>query len=225
MSPTVPPEFMTLLPYIAHELGRDEPMLWHCQAFQEDQGNDKSTGSRTICEAHEIYEGENWLSKFVMNSTGTAATSTSTDDIQLPPNLSPQEELKQLKIKFGSWSLAPQLVTTQSSYQKDLVAEMVRPLWTANSFMSQHARSPREFQEFVMGMASGDWQVQLQDLVVHGFFDVPTMKKLYGGTEVGTAENLAIHHALLFEYESNLFDRHLFEATNEICMPLQGGQS
>ena len=76
-----------------------------------------------------------------------------------------------------------------------------------------------------MGMASGDWQVQLQDLVVHGFFDVPTMKKLYGGTEVGTAENLAIHHALLFEYESNLFDRHLFEATNEICMPLQGGQS
>ena len=28
-----------------------------------------------------------------------------------------------------------------------------------------------------MGMASGDWQVQLQDLVVHGFFDAPTMKK------------------------------------------------
>ena len=25
MSPTVPPEFMTLLPYIAHELGQDEP--------------------------------------------------------------------------------------------------------------------------------------------------------------------------------------------------------
>ena len=226
MSPTVPPEFMTLLPYIAHELGQDEPQTLHgivnlfrrvkeMKSLQVLGPCVKLMRWCSLWESYEFYEGENWLSKFVMNSTGTAAIPTSTDDVQLQPNLSPQEELKQLKIKFGSWSLAPQLVTPQSSYQKDLVAEMVRPLWTANSFMSQHVRSPREFQEFVMGMASGDWQVQLQDLVVHGFFDVPTMKKLYGGTEVGTAENLAIHHALLIK----LLNMRAISLTDAFLMP------
>ena len=171
MSPTVPPDFMTLLPYIAHELGQDEPHTLDgiVKLFRriKEMKSLQVLGPyvKLMCwfswwesyDSYEFYEGENWLSKFVMNSTGTAATSTSTDDIQLPPNLSPQEELKQFSIKFGSWSLAPELVTPQSSYQKDLVAEMVRPLWTANSFMSQHVRSRREFQEFVMGMASGDW--------------------------------------------------------------------
>ena len=107
---------MTLLPYFAHELGQDEPQTLDgivklCSGIKKTKSLQvlgpfvKLMRSFSWWESCEFYEGENWLSKFAMNSTGTAATSTSTDDIQLPPNLSPQEGLKQLKIKL--WSCDP----------------------------------------------------------------------------------------------------------------------
>ena len=84
-------------------------------------------------QSSELYEGENFMNKYLMLTT----TDDSFDEIkefELPEGLSPQGELRQVKMKHGSGSLAPQLVSLQSFWKQNLIAGIARPLW--NDFTS-----------------------------------------------------------------------------------------
>lgn len=53
--------------------------------------------------------------------------------------LTDKQELQQLKLKHGTWGLAPLLVTPASMFQKDLIKSLVAPSWT------HHAQRAEKF--------------------------------------------------------------------------------
>ena len=146
-------------------------------------------------ECHQFYSGEVWFTKLLMQSTldpeGNLADAV---PFTLPQadGLTPQQELRELKIKHGSWALAPSLVTQESFWQKTLIFELAKPLWSMYSSMSKEVQHPRDVLSFTIKMSNGGWKEELASIIANGFFDTAVIRKLYF-TEGPSEERLTRH--------------------------------
>lgn len=59
----------------------------------------------------------------------------------------PREQLRQLKIKHGSWALAPRLITVESMFKRQLIFELGSPSWLYNSSRAKNVLSPVQVAE------------------------------------------------------------------------------
>lgn len=142
----------------------------------------------------------------------------------LPEGLSPQEELRHLKMKHGSWNLAPQLVSAQTMFDKDLIAEVGRPLWTSSTEFTTTTHTPQQFQDYVIKMSCGEWRLELQALVGAACFDVGVLKKLYYEPGLATPANLQTHQipGEACSHEVQVLGGYIPEATFQICCHCRG---
>ena len=131
-----------------------------------------------------FFSGEIWMTKLLMTSSiDPEGDSVDSQPFQLPDDqagkLTPQQELRQLKIKHGGWALAPSLVTEQAMWQRALIYEVGQPLWSMYSAMSKEVQKPGDVLAFTAQMSKQGWVKELADLIDHGFFDIGVMKRLY----------------------------------------------
>lgn len=202
-------EFQAYLPLICLELQQEEPVTREgiLQIFNkiEEMRSLQILGPLVKVmrwfswwDSYQFYLGENWMTKYVIMSA-TDKGSFEEEALDTPEGMTPQEEIRHLKGKLGNWVLAPTFVTCQRMWEKDLIAEMGRPLWSASTHLSQHVHTPDEFLQHVVHMATGGWKDELQSLIDHGCFSVPAMKRLYSDNGMGTTTNLQTHKKLLLK--------------------------
>lgn len=205
------PSFLKFLPLICSERGETEDG----SNDQKERMFQAMLGMRTcqICgpltklmrwwswwECHEFYLGELWMSKLVMLSElGPENIEADAAPFSLPDaeGLSPQQELRQLKMKHVGWALAPSLITEESMWQKTLIFEVGKPLWSLYSKMSKEVQKPSDVLQFTINMSMGGWVEELASLISNGFFEVELMKKLYHSDSAGSLEHLQQHTKVL----------------------------
>ena len=136
-------------------------------------------------QSEQYFSGENWSMKFLMLETEKKSVNDSTnfvrseENISVASGLTDKQELNQLKMKHGTWALAPLLVTTTSMFQKDLIALLVKPCWSAHSSMASKVLTPAQVASFTINKSQGDWVSEIFGLVLNGFHSPPVLKKLY----------------------------------------------
>ena len=94
----------------------------------------------------EFYAGQCWMTRLIMlHSSGVGLDEDKLDSsFQLPEGLTPQQEVRQLKMKHGGWSLAPALVTKASMWEREFIVELGRPLWSQYTEMTQAVKSCKD---------------------------------------------------------------------------------
>lgn len=74
--------------------------------------------------------------------------------------VTPQQELRHLKMKYGTWALAPALITTETMWA----------LWTKYSLMAKEVKTCEQVQDNLVAMVANEgWKQELVDLR-HQFF-------------------------------------------------------
>ena len=107
------------------------------------------------------------------------------DPEMLVCSLTHKEELRRLKLKLGSWSLAPQLVTAETMWKQLLIVTLVRPSWTSHAKQAREVKTAQEVQDYTAANALGGWAQELFALIDNGFHG---LEKLYSGHRY-TADN------------------------------------
>lgn len=146
-------------------------------------------------ECCEFNLGELWFTKLLMSSS-TAENPSEEPQLSIPERegLTPQQELRELKIKHGGWALAPALIQEESMFQKALIFEVGRPLWTIYSAMSKNVQKPTDVQQFLASMSLGGWIQELSNIIATGVFDPTVMRNLYFCESTATEEHLLKHN-------------------------------
>ena len=107
------------------------------------------------------------------------------DPEMLAGSLTHKEELRRLKLKLGSWSLAPQLVTAETMWKQLLIVTLVRPSWTSHAKQAREVKTAQEVQDYTAANALGGWAQELFALIDNGFHG---LEKLYSAHRY-TADN------------------------------------
>lgn len=152
-------------------------------------------------ESDQFYKGQIWMTRMIMlyESNVEFADEKLDDVFVMPAGLSPKEELRQLKIKHGGWGLAPALVTKSSMFEKNIISEVAKPLWTLYTSFTRHVKTPDDVERNFIEMAKDGWKEELLMLVHNGFFDIDTLQKVYTMDETDTAENIEKHSIFLIQ--------------------------
>ena len=137
-------------------------------------------------QSEKFYDGEVWCTKLLMLETDKFTVTDGTEFIRSESSLtladrgvSDKEQLRQLKMKHGSWGLAPLLVTPASFWQKNALVEIGRPCWSAHASMCKSILTPSQFASHTIAKCQGGWKDEILELVLQGFFSVSVLKKLY----------------------------------------------
>lgn len=135
------------------------------------------------------------MTKLVMTHSLDTEAEADAAPFTLPDaeGLTPQQELRALKIKHGGWSLAPNLVTEESMWQKTLMFEIPRTLWGMYAAMSKDVQKPKDVLKFTIHMSRGGWLEELSSVMVSGFLDTETLRKVYFADNSTTSEHLSQH--------------------------------
>lgn len=81
----------------------------------------------------------------MLHSTGVDLAEDDLDpSFAMPEGLTPKEEINHLKKKHGGWALTPALINKQSMFEKELIAELGRPLWTHYCDMTRDVKTCQE---------------------------------------------------------------------------------
>ena len=188
--------FLSFIPFICQERQIPEPTTAqereHIFASLSSMNNVRALGPVVKLmrwfswfQSEQYFSGENWAMKFLMLETESRSVNDSTnfvrseESMSLPSGLTDKQELAQLKSKHGTWALAPLLVTPASMFQKDLIALLVKPCWSAHSSMASKVLTPDQVASFTMSKSQGDWVSEIFGLVLNGFHSPPVLKKLY----------------------------------------------
>ena len=91
----------------------------------------------------QFYAGEIWMTRLIMlHTTGVQLDDTELDaSFTMPEGLTPKEELAHLKKNHGGWALAPALVNKESMWDKQLIYELGKPLWSHYTEMSRTVKT------------------------------------------------------------------------------------
>ena len=94
----------------------------------------------------QFYAGECWMTRLIMlHASGAVMQEEDTDtSIIFPENMTPQAELRHLKAKHGGWKLAPNLVTKQSMWERQLISELGKPMWSFYTEMCQTVKTCKD---------------------------------------------------------------------------------
>lgn len=99
--------------------------------------------------------------------------------VKIPNSASAKKELTALKMQHGTFKLAAMLITPASLFQKDLIAEVCRPIWTKHSQRVQTVLTPKQVMDHTVFMAGGGWKEELVDIVKWGLCNHQVFRKLY----------------------------------------------
>lgn len=173
-------------------------------------------------ECHQFYDGEVWFTKLLMESNQEKKEEDTGPVPLIDPssaaeaaNLTPQQELRALKLKHGTWSLAPALVTEESFWDKTLAFQMSVPMWDMYSAMSKSVQQPADVLNFTIRMATGGWKQELAAITCHGCFDIGVMRKLYFTDGSDNEEHLKKHHTFLV----TLLNKRAMSLVGTFCKP------
>ena len=135
------------------------------------------------------YSGECWANKFIMlwgsdkcSPTGVSpfGTADEVEALSMPTSgLTDRQELQRLKLKHGTWALAPLLVTPTTMFQKDLIKFIVQPCWTHHASRAEKILTPQESALHTIQKCLGGWVDELYDLVLQGFLSTEVLRFLY----------------------------------------------
>ena len=133
------------------------------------------------------YSGENWANKLVMlwgsdtcTPTGISPFGANEEGISMPTSgLTDRQELQQLKMKHGTWALAPLLVTPASMFQKDLIKFIIQPCWTHHATRAEQVLTPLQSALHTLEKCAGGWVDEIYDLVIQGFLSPEPLRVLY----------------------------------------------
>ena len=189
--------FLSFIPWICLERQIDEPTTASEREalFQSmaDLNSIKTLGPTvklmrfySFFQSEKFYHGEVWCTKLLMLETDKFTVTDGTnfvrteESLTLPDSgISDKEQLRQLKMKHGSWGLAPLLVTPASFWQKNALVELGRPCWSAHASMCQNILTPTQFANHTIAQRQGGWKQEILELVLQGFFSTSVLKKLY----------------------------------------------
>ncbi|CAE7263564.1 unnamed protein product [Symbiodinium sp. CCMP2592] len=168
--------FLSYMPYICHEMGLSEPTtaeerealfgtITSLQTLQQHGPLVKLMRWFSYFQSHQFYAGEHFWTKMLIGEGGPPQQGIQPEAVLTPDilagNLDDREELRQLKLKMGSWRLAPLLVTPWT--------------WWKNA---QQLKLPHEIAGDIAKRAGTKlWAEEIHAVIGNGFFDGP--QKLY----------------------------------------------
>ncbi len=150
-------------------------------------------------ESYQFHHGELWFTRLLMlygNTAEPVDQDGQVDSTMFDPNtegMTPQQELRYLKMKLGCWALAPALVNKQNLWQATLIFEGGRTLWTSYTKMAKNVKTAEQVQNHLVEMVAGGWRAELAHSVKHCLSNVGMMKRLYADPGDVSQEHLVQH--------------------------------
>ncbi|CAE7317379.1 unnamed protein product, partial [Symbiodinium sp. CCMP2592] len=185
--------FLSYMPYICHEMGLSEPTtaeerealfgtITSLQTLQQHGPLVKLMRWFSYFQSHQFYAGEHFWTKMLIGEGGPPQQGIQPEAVLTPDilagNLDDREELRQLKLKMGSWRLAPLLVTPWTWWKNELLVSMATPVWSCFTQKAQQLKLPHEIAgDIAKRAATKLWAEEIHAVIGNGFFDGP--QKLY----------------------------------------------
>ena len=120
--------------------------------------------------------------------------------------MTPQQELRHLKMKYGTWALAPALITTETMWA----------LWTKYSLMAKEVKTCEQVQDNLVAMVANEgWKQELVDLRHQFFHNVDMMKVLYFDPGMATLAHVEMHH----KFAVSLMAERALSLVAQFCRP------
>ena len=188
--------FLQYLPYIQAERQQCEPSdaagreavfssLSNLNSFQTLGPLTKLMRWFSWFQSEHYFAGEVWCNKMVLmdtnlpNEDADIGFCKEVTEVHIPSGLSEREELNKLKKEHGAFKLAPMLVTASSFWQKSLIAQICKPIWSQHSSRVEHVKSPQQVRDFTISNSLGMWTQELLGLIQTAFLDHQTFRRLY----------------------------------------------
>ena len=170
-------------------------------------------------QSHQFHSGELWFTKLLMqHSNDIEGGEYGLDSILHDPEtegMTPQQELRHLKMKHGGWRLAPRLINRESMFHKTLIYEGGRPLWSIYTKMAQEVKTPADSEAHIVNMVLGGWKLELQDICLNFFFDVSTFKAIYANPDDASNVHLEQH----FQLATSMLCQRAKSLVAQFCRP------
>ena len=150
--------FLSFLPMIAKERRIAEP----CTAEQRDAVWRDFAVMETVrqkgplmklmrwfsfWDCNRFYRGEIWFSKVLLSGGDiNAADDRGSSPLRLDTtgSLSAKDQLRELKMRHGTWAVARSLITPASYWRNELIYALGRPVWSAFSKRAADVKTPQE---------------------------------------------------------------------------------
>lgn len=129
--------------------------------------------------------------------------------------MTPQQELRHLKLKLGTWNLVPSLITQKSVWERDLIFEGGRSMWTFYTKKTKEVKTCGDVRDHVISMVGGGWQKELADILAHFCYDMPMLQKLYADSDDCTQEHFDKH----FTFMTSLLGARAKSLVAQFCKP------
>lgn len=172
-------------------------------------------------ESYQFHKGELWFTRLIM-LYGSSSQPVD-DDGQVDSTMfdkategmSPQQELRYLKMKLGCWALAPASVNKKNLWQAALIFEGGRTLWTNYTSMAKNVKTAEQVQDHLVKMVAGGWKAELAGIVRHCLSNVSMMKKLYADSDDVSQEHLNQH----WKFICQLVSERAVSLVAQCCKP------
>ena len=194
--------FLTYLPYICQERQIPEPMdhqgrhqIWETIPRMN---NVNVLGPLTKLmrwwswfQCYHHFDGECYATKMLMLAAigpdqGVPEDNNSKQDTkdalkqqQSNQKLTDKEEIAKLKAKHGSYKLAAMMINPKTMFEKDLIYEVCRPIWSLHTHCTQNVVTPLQHAEYQCQLTMGGWKDELVQLLQNSFQSTKLFRKLF----------------------------------------------
>ena len=176
-------------------------------------------------ECEKWYDGECWATKLIMLETKNCSVEKTCgfvkgdEEFSIPAQgLTGKAELRELKMKHGTWGLAPLLVTPSSMWRKDLIKLMVRPCWTAHANRAKNVCTPQANAKYTSEKCAGGWVDEIHEMVLQGFLRTKVLQALYPAMDSSDAtkmKRVGIH----FDFVTRLASKRCMSLVAQYLRP------
>lgn len=171
-------------------------------------------------QSHEFHCGELWFTKLLMQHSNPIESEEYDFDSNLPDvpeteGMTPQQELRYLKMKHGVWALAPSLINKENMFKKNLIYEGGRPLWSIYTRMVKDVKTPEDSEGHIVRMVFGGWKAELQQICHNFFFNVSTFKAIYSTPGDASTAHLEQH----FKFAASMLCQRAKSLVAQYCRP------
>ena len=146
------------------------------------------------------WEGEHFATRMILEEMG-AKTEGKEEAAELPNEEDPQQELRELKKKQGTWKLAPQMVTNTTMCVKDIVLTVGKAAWKHHAARAREVTSAADVLLFnIQAAGHKGWAEELVSMVHDSLWNQELLLHLQ--------EDYCLHEQAL-EWHMDFFDKLL----------------
>ena len=146
------------------------------------------------------WEGEYFATRMILEEMG-AKTEGKEEAAELPNEEDPQQELRELKKKQGTWKLAPQMVTNTTMCVKDIVLTVGKAAWKHHAARAREVTSAADVLLFnIQAAGHKGWAEELVSMVHDSLWNQELLLHLQ--------EDYCLHEQAL-EWHMDFFDKLL----------------